>query len=54
MERKKVKTFRNNPDLTGMARLIPDVVFSEVSGVKLKMQVIVPWFNESDEAAKQK
>ena len=54
MESKKVKPFRNNLDLTGMARLIPDVVFSEVSGVKLKMQVIVPWFNESDGAAKQK
>ncbi|ANW99741.1 hypothetical protein CSTERTH_12200 [Thermoclostridium stercorarium subsp. thermolacticum DSM 2910] len=41
-----VKTFKSNPSLSGMAKLVPDVVFSKVSGVELKMQIIVPWVNE--------
>ena len=50
----KVKTFKNNPNLSGMARLIPDVVFSNISGIELKMQIIAPWFNEADENNKPK
>lgn len=50
----KVKTFKNNPNLSGMARLIPNVVFSNAAGVELKMQIIVPWSKEEDEAVKQK
>ncbi|HEY8422339.1 MAG TPA: alpha/beta hydrolase [Thermoclostridium sp.] len=51
---KEVKVFKNNPDLTGMAKLIPNVVFSNASGVELKMQIIVPWSKDSDGSAKQK
>mgnify|MGYP000680823306 CR=1 FL=1 len=54
MEKEKVKVFKNNPGLSGMARLIPNVVFSNVSGVELKMQIIVPWTNDSDESMKKK
>lgn len=55
MIQKNVKTLKNNPGLTGMARMIPDVVFSNISGVELKMQIIVPWVNEdASGAAEQK
>jgi len=53
MIKDKVKTFRNNPSLSGMARLIPNVVFSNVSGVELKMQIIMPWVNEEDPNSKK-
>lgn len=38
-----IKVIKNNPDLTGMASVIPDVVFSTAAGVPLKMQLMVPW-----------
>jgi len=53
MFRNRIKTFKNNPDLTGMARLIPNVVFSNVSGVELKMQLIVPWAKEEENNEKR-
>lgn len=38
-----IKVIKNNPDLTGMASVIPDVVFSTAAGIPLKMQLMVPW-----------
>lgn len=32
-----------NPELTGLARRIPDVVFSTAAGTPLSMQIFVPW-----------
>lgn len=39
----EIKVIKNNPDLTGMAAVIPDVIFSKAAGVTLKMQLLVPW-----------
>lgn len=39
----KIKTLKNNPGLEGLARFVPDVVFSNASGVELKMQILRPW-----------
>ena len=49
-----IRTMRNNPTLEGMAAVVPDVVFSNASGVELKMQIIRPWNDENDTAPKQK
>lgn len=40
------KTIAHNPTKQGMARMIPDVVFSTATGVSLKMQLLVPWNTE--------
>jgi acetyl esterase/lipase len=46
----KIKILKNNPMLDGMARLVPDIVFSTASGVELKMQIIMPWREKTDDA----
>lgn len=43
MEYKEIKVMDNNPTLTGLARLTPDVVFSTAQGVELKLQLLSPW-----------
>lgn len=40
---KEVRTIKCNPTLQGMALIIPDVVYSTVMGVELKMQILKPW-----------
>lgn len=50
----EVKTLRNNPSLSGMANLIPDVVFSKVEGKELKMHLLVPWVSKDDDSARKK
>lgn len=47
-EKYRIKTLKNNPTLEGMAVFVPDVVFSNVDGVELKMQIIKPWEDESN------
>ena len=54
MVKGEVKKLKNNPSLSGMARLVPNVVFSNAAGVELKMQIIVPWVSDSDDSIKQK
>jgi acetyl esterase/lipase len=48
MAYKEVKVIRNNPDLQGMAVMVPDIVYSTAQGVELKMQVMKPWAMEVD------
>jgi acetyl esterase/lipase len=43
MKYKEVKVVKNNPTLKGMAAVLPDVVFSTVQGIELKIQIIQPW-----------
>ncbi len=43
MAYKEVKTIKCNPELRGMAVMIPDVIYSTAQGVDLKMQIITPW-----------
>lgn len=50
MAYKEVKVIKNNPSLEGMAVMIPDVIFSTAQGVNLKLQLFVPW---KDETAKE-
>lgn len=50
MAYKEVKVIKNNPSLEGMAVMIPDVIFSAAQGVNLKLQLFVPW---KDETAKE-
>jgi len=49
-----IKTIRNNPTLEGMAAVVPDVVFSNASGIELKMHIIKPWSYENSTTPKQK
>lgn len=46
MVKRSIKTFKYNPTLDGLARLVPNVVFSTTAGVELKMQIIRPWEDE--------
>ncbi|NLI61625.1 MAG: alpha/beta hydrolase [Clostridiales bacterium] len=39
----KIKVLKNNPELKGLALLVPDVTFSTATGVELKMQILMPW-----------
>lgn len=44
------KTIKENPSLSGMAEMIPEVEFSHAGGERLKMQIITPWYDcESEE-----
>lgn len=49
MSYKEVKVIKNNPLLTGMAFMIPDVVYSTPQGIELKMQIFKPWTSETIE-----
>ena len=49
MPYKEIKIIKNNPALKGMARMIPDVVFSTAQGVELKMQIFKPWESQENE-----
>lgn len=48
MAYKEIKVIKNNPTFKGMARMIPDVVFSTENGADLKMQMLQPWFPETE------
>lgn len=50
MDYPEIKTLKSNPSLEGLAKLIPDVVFSTATGVELKMQIMVPWHDETDQS----
>ena len=41
-----VKHIPNNPSLSGLCRLIPEVVYSEAQGKPLHMDLLVPWTAE--------
>lgn len=47
MEYPKIKVLENNPTLDGLARFVPDVTFSTATGVKLNMQIMLPWQTNS-------
>jgi len=47
MKSYRIKTFKHNPTLEGLALFVPDVVFSTATGVELKMQIIRPWEDEN-------
>ena len=48
MAYKEIKVIKNNPNLKGMAVMIPDIVYSTAQGVELRMQVMKPWAMEAD------
>jgi len=52
MAYKEVKVIKNNPNLKGMAVMIPDVVYSTAQGVELKMQVMKPWSSDTENQQK--
>lgn len=41
-----IRHLTHNPQLTGLARLIPNVVYSQMHGEDLQMDLIVPWTAE--------
>lgn len=47
MTYKEVKVIKSNPELKGLAAMIPDVVFSTAHGVELKLQIVLPWKTEN-------
>lgn len=47
MTYKEVKVIKNNPELKGLASMVPDVIFSTARGVELKMQIFKPWTTEA-------
>lgn len=49
----EIKTLKNNPKLEGMAMLVPDVVFSTATGIELKMHIIMPWRENTNEVESQ-
>lgn len=51
MAYKEVKVIKSNPELNGMADMIPDVVYSTAQGIALKMQIFKPW--KSDVSQKE-
>jgi acetyl esterase/lipase len=52
MSYKEIKVIQHNPTLTGMAVMIPDVVYSTAQGEELKMQIFKPWAKETSEQKK--
>ncbi|MHB8131890.1 MAG: alpha/beta hydrolase fold domain-containing protein, partial [Mobilitalea sp.] len=52
MTYKEIKVIKNNPNLKGMAVMIPDVVYSTAQGVELKMQIMKPWASDTDKQQK--
>ncbi len=46
MQKIRMKHIAANPQLEGLCRLIPDVVYSQVQGQDLKLDLIVPWTAE--------
>ena len=48
MTYKEVKVIKNNPNLKGMAVMIPNVVYSTAQGIELKMQIMKPWASDTD------
>jgi acetyl esterase/lipase len=52
MAYKEIKVIKNNPNLNGMAVMIPDIVYSTIQGVELKMQVMKPWVVDTDNQRK--
>lgn len=45
----KIKTFKSNPTMKGMAEVVPNIVFSKAVGEELKMQLIKPWDHDNIE-----
>lgn len=43
-----IRHIPHNPKLRGMARMLPDVVFSAETGSELKMQILRPWEGEDN------
>ncbi len=39
------KTISMNPDMSGMAEIFPDIVFSRQDGEELTMQILSPWWD---------
>ncbi|MBP7175134.1 MAG: alpha/beta hydrolase [Thermoclostridium sp.] len=48
MSNDKIRTLKNNPSLKDMAAFVPNVVFSNIGGQELKMQIICPWEDEGN------
>lgn len=46
-----IRHIPHNPRLRGLARRIPDVVFSTATGTELKMQILCPW--EAEQKARR-
>ena len=45
----KFQSIANNPALTGLAEISPDIVYAEHGGKKLTMRVLTPWKNGVNE-----
>lgn len=52
MEYSEYKTIRNNPKLEDLAQLVPDIVYSRIGELELKLHILLPW--SADEADIQK
>ena len=46
MNKLSIKHIPSNPSLSGLCRLIPDVIYSEAQGKCLHMDLLVPWTAE--------
>ena len=40
-----IETLPNNPKLSGLARMCPDIVYSTATGTELKLAILMPWEN---------
>jgi acetyl esterase/lipase len=46
----EIKVIGNNPALEGMARVVPDIVYSTATGSDLKLTLMLPWSREDGAA----
>ncbi|MDW7656674.1 MAG: alpha/beta hydrolase [Bacillota bacterium] len=49
---RRIQYIPANPDLNGLAAVVPDLVYSHVAGIDLTLQLILPWSNLPDRTVK--
>ena len=50
---KNIRIIKNNETLEGNAKFIEEVIFSEATGERLSMQLLVPWAIDSETESRQ-
>lgn len=50
MKYPEIKVMDNNPSLAGLARVVPDIVYSKPDGQELKLTLMLPWSQELENA----
>lgn len=48
-----IRHLPHNPQLRGLARMLPDIVFSAEAGNKLRLQLLRPWEGENEPASRR-